>query len=151
MMGDARAESAPPRRRFLEQFVGGSLVALGMAYLVGIFAYLRPARTPTATGAGTTDAGPLEAIPAGGSKVVQQGPQPVLVIRRGEEVVALSAACPHQGCIVRWDPEAQVIRCPCHAALFDLRGNVLSGPSPQALTPVAAAVRDGRVVLGEIG
>ncbi|MCA9712496.1 MAG: Rieske 2Fe-2S domain-containing protein, partial [Myxococcales bacterium] len=75
-----------------------------------------------------TPGGLLALRPAGARK-------PVLVQRlEGDQVRVLSLRCPHLGCIVRWDNEAQVLRCPCHGSRFDDRGSVLEGPAKQALT-----------------
>jgi Rieske Fe-S protein len=60
--------------------------------------------------------------------------KPVLVQRlEHDQVRVLSLRCPHLGCTVRWDNDAQVLRCPCHGSRFDDRGSVLKGPSKQAL------------------
>lgn len=44
---------------------------------------------------------------------------------------ALSAICPHLGCIV--SETGWGFQCPCHGSKFDERGNVLSGPTPRGL------------------
>ena len=56
-------------------------------------------------------------------------------IRRKEndEVIAISAGCTHLGCIVTWDENQQIFKCPCHDGRFDAEGNVLSGPPPAPL------------------
>lgn len=35
-----------------------------------------------------------------------------------EQIVALSAACTHMGCIVQWQDADRRFHCPCHSALF---------------------------------
>jgi len=37
---------------------------------------------------------------------------------QAEQIVALSAACTHMGCIVRWEDADRHFHCPCHTALF---------------------------------
>ena len=44
---------------------------------------------------------------------------------------ALGARCTHLGCQVR--PGKQVLRCPCHGAVFDLAGTVIRGPAREPL------------------
>ncbi|HTK09548.1 MAG TPA: Rieske (2Fe-2S) protein [Ktedonobacteraceae bacterium] len=39
-----------------------------------------------------------------------------------EDVIALSAACTHMGCIVQWQAQERNFRCPCHGGLFDEYG-----------------------------
>lgn len=138
----------PPRRTFLERFTLGSLGGLATAYLAGILAYLAPARRSDKATAGLTMVGSLEDWPVGTAKVTQHGDRAVLVIRNETETVGFSAACTHLGCIVHYDPERKQIMCPCHAAIFDLQGSVVSGPPPRPLPPVPVEVRDGRVYLG---
>jgi Rieske Fe-S protein len=40
-----------------------------------------------------------------------------------ESIIALSAACPHLGCIVQWQKNAQHFLCPCHERTFDAEGD----------------------------
>ena len=37
---------------------------------------------------------------------------------QGEQIVALSAACTHMGCITRWQDDDRRFHCPCHNAVF---------------------------------
>lgn len=56
----------------------------------------------------------------------------VLIVRRGEELLALSPICTHRGCKVR--PQAdQGFVCKCHGSQFDKDGKVLTGPAARDL------------------
>jgi cytochrome b6-f complex iron-sulfur subunit/menaquinol-cytochrome c reductase iron-sulfur subunit len=74
----------------------------------------------------------------------------VFVVRRGEEVLALSAICTHQPCELLWRPEAASLACPCHNQAFDVAGHPMA--SSYVLPPLPMAkvrVRAGRIeVLG---
>lgn len=59
--------------------------------------------------------------------------------------IVLSGTCPHLGCTVGWNSEAQEFRCPCHAGRFAPDGTVLSGPPPRALSQLKAEVRNGQL------
>jgi len=67
---------------------------------------------------------------------------------QGDEIVAISAGCTHLGCIVSWDEQQNLFKCPCHDGRFDADGNVISGPPPAALKRHPAKVKDGKILLG---
>jgi len=136
------------RRRFLDFALGGTLVASGVVPGLLAFAYLR---APESTAhAATLDMGPVSDMPAGTGQVVPVGSTSVIVVRPGpeESVVAFVAACTHLGCIVTWNVGRKQIICPCHGAIFDLRGNVMGGPAPRPLPPFPASVQAGKIILG---
>ena len=64
-----------------------------------------------------------------------------------DEVIAISAACSHLGCIVTWDEEQKIFRCPCHDGRFDGEGRVISGPPPGPLRRHKAKIEDGTILL----
>ncbi|MES1243687.1 MAG: FAD-dependent oxidoreductase [Acidobacteriota bacterium] len=94
---------------------------------------------------------PLADLPDGGQVAGHVGGEPVLVVRRGEEIFAVGASCTHYG-----GPLAEgivvddTVRCPWHHACFSLRtGEAVRAP---ALNPVAVYKVEregGRVVVRE--
>jgi len=60
-------------------------------------------------------------------------------------IAAFAPACPHLGCGYRWFPAEKRFKCPCHASVFDIDGNVLAGPAPRPLDGLETRVEDGRV------
>jgi cytochrome b6-f complex iron-sulfur subunit len=46
------------------------------------------------------------------------------VVNDGGEVRALSSVCTHMQCTLQFRPDWQDLRCPCHAASFDLEGRL---------------------------
>jgi cytochrome b6-f complex iron-sulfur subunit len=87
----------------------------------------------------------VDAIPVNGavSKVIDG--REFIVVRRDEErFFALSATCTHsEVCLVAWDPRRHQLVCPCHRGVFDLNGNVVSGPPPRPLERRDVTVRQG--------
>jgi cytochrome b6-f complex iron-sulfur subunit len=71
--------------------------------------------------------------------------KPVLVIRTDKSFVAVSAVCTHLGCLVEFNAGTRKIICPCHAAGFDLDGEVTNGPPPRALAKFTASEAQGIV------
>lgn len=134
------------RREFLNYFIGALLGAAGAAFAYPVVRYVWPSAPKTRDG-GRVEVGPAKDLPEGaGVKIVYKG-KPAWVIHAPFGLVALSAVCTHLGCIVEYDPEKE-IWCPCHAALFDLRGNVKSGPAPAPLESYEVSVVDGIVYVG---
>lgn len=65
-----------------------------------------------------------------------------------ESVVALSAACTHMGCIVRWQDSDRRFHCPCHSALFAENGVQVNTRYQYELPPLPqlhTKVEDGKV------
>jgi cytochrome b6-f complex iron-sulfur subunit len=52
----------------------------------------------------------------------------------GNNFVAMSAICPHQGCTVsNFDSGSSQFVCPCHGSRFDMNGKVVQGPAASNL------------------
>jgi Rieske Fe-S protein len=64
-----------------------------------------------------------------------------------DEVVAISASCSHLGCIVTWDEEQKIFKCPCHDGKYDVEGRVISGPPPGPLRRHKTKIEDGTILL----
>lgn len=54
-------------------------------------------------------------------------------IRNHDQQKVLSLTCTHQGCVVKKQKDNQFY-CPCHGAIFDQEGRVVSGPAKRNLT-----------------
>ncbi|MGH9256029.1 MAG: ubiquinol-cytochrome c reductase iron-sulfur subunit [Vicinamibacterales bacterium] len=72
----------------------------------------------------------------------------IFLVKTGEsEVVGFDATCTHLGCLVAWDRQTQVFRCPCHGGIFDRTGAVMDGPPPEPLAKIATRVDGTRVLV----
>jgi cytochrome b6-f complex iron-sulfur subunit len=134
------------RRRFINLF----LTILGLT-TVGSFVYplvrfLSPVR-------GKADAKQIalkkSEIPIGTAKEIPLNNIPAIIINRPEKgFVALSRVCTHLGCLVEYDKIQNKLICPCHGALFDLEGNVESGPPPRPLSKFPIKVESDSILIG---
>jgi cytochrome b6-f complex iron-sulfur subunit len=134
------------RRGFLKLLTS----VLGLSAL-GVFAYpffrfLLPveslARTRSVTLAKSE-------VPLNATKDLMIGPTPVIIINaRDKGFLAFSKVCTHLGCLVKYDKERQLFICPCHAGVFDLEGNVISGPPPRPLPKFSVRVEGNNLVIG---
>ena len=48
-------------------------------------------------------------------------------------ILALWQRCPHLGCSVPWRNADEIFNCPCHSSIFNVVGEVVSGPSPRPM------------------
>jgi cytochrome b6-f complex iron-sulfur subunit len=79
-----------------------------------------------------------------GKKISLAG-TPAFVVRTNRGFRALSAVCTHLGCLVEWNSGDRVFHCPCHAAIFDADGKVVSGPPPRPLREFSVSIVQGKV------
>lgn len=70
-----------------------------------------------------------------------------IVKHPGGGVTAFAPSCPHLGCGYRWFESERRFKCPCHASVFDIEGNVLSGPAPRPLDTLEVKIEGGRVLV----
>lgn len=88
----------------------------------------------------------IEVIEARTDAWDRSDPKPIgaaWLVRRAEgRVDAFSTVCPHLGCPVGYDAQAEVFVCPCHDSGFSRAdGARLKGPSPRGLDPLAVTVQ----------
>jgi cytochrome b6-f complex iron-sulfur subunit len=67
--------------------------------------------------------------------------RPVVLVRDGEGVYAVSRVCTHLGCIVQPSPTG--FDCPCHGSRFAADGSVVKGPAPKPLKWLAVSALGG--------
>lgn len=65
----------------------------------------------------------------------------------GRDFIVMSNICTHLGCRVRWVSSQEQFFCPCHNAVFDKDGTVVSGPPPRPLDRYEVKVEDGQLYL----
>ena len=63
----------------------------------------------------------------------------------GKNNQVISAVCPHEGCEVAWEQDANRFSCPCHESFFAADGSRLSGPARRGLDPLPARVQGGKL------
>jgi cytochrome b6-f complex iron-sulfur subunit len=70
------------------------------------------------------------------------------VVNNGGTVQAISGVCTHQGCLLRQNPTAASLDCPCHRASFSLDGEVIThelSQPPPPLPHLSVRERGGQV------
>jgi glycine/D-amino acid oxidase-like deaminating enzyme/nitrite reductase/ring-hydroxylating ferredoxin subunit len=76
----------------------------------------------------------VDSIQPGEGRVVGAGLGQRAVYRDEQGALhALTARCPHLGCIVNWNSGDRTWDCPCHGSRFSARGDVIMGPAVRGL------------------
>ena len=119
------------RRGFLELIIAVCTAVTSAAMAIPSLMYLWPAAR--GGGAQKVEVDGAAQLALGQATVIQLGSQVVIVVRDQTGFKAFSAVCTHLGCLVEWEPSRKEFLCPCHAAVFDDAGRVVSGPPPAPL------------------
>jgi cytochrome b6-f complex iron-sulfur subunit len=134
------------RRGFLYRLwllLGGVALA-EMGWIVISFFRPRERDVGDETDRSVVVAGPLERFEPDSVTAFQRGKFYLVRLEDGQ-FLALSRKCTHLGCTVPWNSDKRLFTCPCHASVFDIRGNVLSPPAPRALDRFPVRIENGIV------
>ena len=135
------------RRRFLDGLLGTGFVSTLVAIAYPVWRYLiPPASAEPATQ--SVVAAQASQVKANSGMVFKFGSKPGLLIRTAEgELQAYNAVCTHLQCTVQYKADTAQIWCACHNGLYDLQGNVVSGPPPRPLERLTVNQRGDDVVV----
>jgi nitrite reductase/ring-hydroxylating ferredoxin subunit len=121
-------------RRALLQ--GGAGAAVGLAAGALGLAALNPPPTQRQLGGDTAlvggegfwqGVGTLGSVPPGSAIRFTTAAFAGYVVNDGGQIRALSSVCTHMGCTLYFRPDWKDLRCPCHGASFDLKGELANG------------------------
>ena len=129
------------RRSFLDAILGLGFVSTVLAVVYPIWRYLNP---PASGEAPTTNvvAGKASDFKPNSGAVIKFGSRPAIVVRTPDgEFRAYNAVCTHLDCTVQYKADTSQIWCAYHNGVYDLGGNVVSGPPPRPLEPFAVNLR----------
>lgn len=108
---------------------------------------VEPSAAPDAPAVGD-DIAALADVPVGGSIDATINGEAALISQpTAGQVVAFSAICTHQQCVVA--AAGTEFHCPCHGSMYDAAtGEVIQGPALEPLSEIAVAVSGDRIVAG---
>ena len=132
---DRATERAPEfdRRSFLDALLTVGFVSTAAAIAYPVARYLVPQEGGEPATASVT-AGKVSALKPNSGSIFKFGSKPGILVRTAEgEVRAFSAICTHLDCTVQFKADSAQLWCACHNGLYDLGGNVVSGPPPRGL------------------
>ncbi len=137
------------RRKFVNFFLGGSLLGTATSLLYPIVRYLIPPRQAEAVARKIAAAKVGELAP-NSAKLFKFGSSPALLINTADgQLRAFSAVCTHLTCTVSYESDTGTLYCPCHNGRFDLAGNVISGPPPRPLEAYEIEVGSGDIFVSK--
>jgi Rieske Fe-S protein len=135
------------RRRFLDGILGTGFASTVVAMVYPVWRYL----IPPASGEPATQsvvAAQTSQLKANAGLVFKFGSKPGLLIRTPDgELQAFNAVCTHLQCTVQYKADTSQIWCACHNGLYDLQGNVVSGPPPRPLERLTVNQRGDDIVV----
>jgi Rieske Fe-S protein len=141
------SEVEPGRRRAIELFLGGGLLASLVSFVYPVLRYLVPPAVAD-LGGDEVVAAKVGELKANGAKIFRFGSRPGLLLLTAQgEYRALSATCTHLSCTVQYRNDLHQVWCACHNGLYDLNGRNLSGPPPRPLEAFQVHVRGDEIVV----
>lgn len=139
--------AAVTRRRVLDAVLRTGFASTLMAIVYPVWRYLIPPVGGEPATQSVVAAQATQVKPNSGA-VFKFGSKPGLLIRTPDgELRAFSAVCTHLDCTVQYKSDSSQIWCACHNGLYDLRGNVVSGPPPRPLESLVVNQRGDEVVV----
>jgi Rieske Fe-S protein len=145
MTADQLCEFKPTRRRVIEWFLGGGLLASLASFIYPVLRYLVPPPVADLGGDEVVAAKLMELKPNSG-KIFRFGNRPGLLIRTPSgEYRAMSATCTHLSCTVQYRDDLHEVWCACHNGKYDLSGRNISGPPPRPLEGFEVQVRGDEI------
>jgi Rieske Fe-S protein len=147
-----------PRRAFLVRVIQGVHATIGatLAFILG-GAVLAPSLSrrdrlwlSAGEAAALKEGEPLAvtlrvARQDGATEVVDR--RVIYLVKSGDRIRAMDSTCTHLGCRTRFNAELRHIECPCHGGVYDLEGQVVSGPPPHGLDELPTRLDGTRVLV----
>ena len=129
------------RRRFLDALLAVGFVSTAVAIVYPVSRFLiPPAGGEPATA--SASAGKASSLRLNSAKIFKFGSRPGIVVRTADgDVRAFSAVCTHLDCTVQYQQDTALLWCACHNGIYDLGGNVVSGPPPRPLEQFVVNLR----------
>jgi cytochrome b6-f complex iron-sulfur subunit len=129
------------RRKFLDVLLTVGFVSTAAAIAYPVSRFLVPPESGEAA-TNSVVAMKAAALKPNAGAIFPFGSKPAIVVRSAEgELHAFSAVCTHLECTVQFKADTSQIWCACHNGLYDLGGNVISGPPPRGLEPFTVNLR----------
>ena len=149
MADDTRGADSGGRRTFLNVILSGGVLAFMGSVFYPILRFVIPPARSEATQTSVV-AATVDELGSNEGKVFRFGSRPGLLVRLPTgDYRAFSAVCPHLQCTVQYRSDLSQVWCACHNGMFNLNGEVLTGPPPAPLEVYKVAVRGDEIVVSK--
>jgi len=129
------------RRTFLDALLAVGFVSTAAAIAYPVSRFLVPPQTSEAATDVVVATKAAKLKPNSGL-IFPFGSKPAIVVRTSSgDLHAFSAVCTHLDCTVQYKEDTSQLWCACHNGLYDLSGQVVSGPPPRGLELFAVNLR----------
>jgi len=146
---------ATGRREFIKKALYGTLVLLGLGFLIPAVQLFAPVKSRDKE----LVFFPLlaeEEIPRVGVKKAEltfavlgkERKARVFIVSSPAGTDVFSATCSHLGCLVNYHKEKHEFVCPCHGGRYDLSGRNIAGPPPAPLARFPLQLQNGMLFVG---
>lgn len=148
MEGELRDDKITRREFIINSLVGLVFLGIGAGAATSIASYLLPPKREMSSEASKVLVAGVDEIQEGKAKEFKYFSEPALIFKLDDKLHAFKSKCPHLGCLVKWSEQKRIIICPCHDAVFDIIGQVVSGPPNKPLTEIPLLVKDNKIFAG---
>lgn len=129
------------RRKVLDFFLGGGILAFLGSVFFPILRFLLPSKLATAH-VDSLRVGKKSEVKPNSGKIFRYGSRVgILVSTPSGELRAFEATCTHLSCTVQYRADLEHLWCACHNGHFDLYGRNIGGPPPSPLPAYEVTVR----------
>ena len=122
-----------PTYRWTDYLLGLLLLIAAGAVLYPTVKFLQPRHTPPVFSGTLIPVANFEEIPPGQALNIEYASAPWILVKKDQEIVALSGTCTYRGSEIMWDAERALLVCSGHGCTFDRHGNVLWGLATKPL------------------
>lgn len=146
--GREQAEGVTRREFMATIVVAGTFIGTAVAFVNAVVRYLIPPAECISGVCESIEVATTAELPDGTAKSFLYSGVPCSVINVKGQIRGFSRVCTHLQCAIDWDGASGTFLCPCHAAVFDNNGAVVSGPAPKPLPRLKIDVKNGKVFAG---
>ncbi|MEN8122755.1 MAG: Rieske (2Fe-2S) protein [Bacteroidota bacterium] len=132
------------RRNFFKKIWIGLGIVAGLEFIYLIFSFFNPKRKKNVSVEPLFEAGTIGSFKK--NSITPFRSQGFFLTRlENGEFMALSTRCTHLGCALEYDESKNLLVCPCHSSMFDIKGKVLKAPATRDLDQLEVVIENNNI------